>query len=180
MPTTLEAPPKPLGVFKLLSSEHIAVRDGWERPRQADGRPMFNDPETGQVIVPPKHKYRAGEPGNNIVRDRRDLVQIFGPEKFQRISGDPGVADHVSAANEELVNDNEKLRSENTAVKDRIAELERQLGLQSQTTTEPGVAGMTRDQMLAYARDNEIDVGDARTKADILAAIQLHQSANAR
>lgn len=164
-----------LGVFRLVSGVHIGVQEGWERPVHPETKkPLFNDPETGQVIMPPKHVYRFDEPGNNIVRERRDLVAMFGADKFQRISGDPSVVD-PSTADLNLLRANEQLVQENEARMNRILELEAQLGLQNAPTTEPGLAGMTKAQLVTYAEENEIDLGDARTKDDILAVIQLAQ-----
>lgn len=183
---TLEAPVKTsskpktdnkVGVFKLLTSVHITIQEGWQRPVHPEtGKPLFNDPETGQVIVPPKHTYRANEPGNNIVRSEKDLVKIFGPDKFQRISGDPGIEDVVSAANDELVRDNQYLKSQNETHAARIAELEALLGMENRPSTQAGLAGMTKDALVQFCEENEIDIGEARTKAEILAVAQEWQT----
>lgn len=180
MPATLEAPAKTkqqskqdkLHVFKLVSSIHVGPKEGWERPvSETTGKPLNNDPETGQVIAHPDHTYRAGETGNDIVRDRRRLDIRFGTDKFQLISGELDAA-AASRNTDILLADLEKRNNEIAYRDARIAELEEMLGQQNMPSTEPGLDGMTKNQLVEHASEYGIDLGGARTKDEILAAIK--------
>lgn len=172
MTATKEAP-KELMAFRLNQGCHEQTAEGWERPVDKDGKPVWFNPE-GQPLLPKSHMYRFNEEGNNIVRSSVDLAKKYGEEKFSYLSGDGSVVDLKGSANRELVR---LVESQAARLKELEAQIEAQKPTPEKISLEPGVEGMTAKQLASYCQDNEIDAKGCKSREDYLAAIQLHKNA---
>lgn len=166
----IELPNKPVHVFRLQAGCFSMNMEGWQRPVDKDGKPIYRD-EVGNPILHPEYMYRFN--GDNIIRTTVELDKLFG-EKFLRVSGDPSlVDDRAAVANLSLIADNEKLLSEKSMMADKIRELESLiLGENRVSNVANDLSGMTESQIDALAAAEEIDLSGCRTKAKKIAAIE--------
>jgi hypothetical protein len=174
--------------FKLLGGMHIQA-DKSKPIKDADGKP------TGRYEA---RVFRVGQ----VVESDADLVAKHGPNKFERLGGDAEAAhDQIRKLEAELAQARAQLGTQGGTFRvpgDPTPEnLERSPavfpggqvstgfqgsvggqstgGLSPHADAEPDFDSMKLAELKDYAATNEIDLGDAKHKDDVLAAVKKHR-----